>query len=80
MLRGRESLEAAGAVRIGDRAALEVVFHEAVDFLTGNDSPLSMALASALKESGGTPPRMDLVHTVQAAGDLVRALTIPTKE
>jgi len=46
------------------RAALEVVFHEAVHFLTGNDSPLGLAIASALKESGGTPPRMDLVHAV----------------
>ena len=57
-----------------DRAALEVVFHEAVHFLTGNDSPLGMALASALKESGGTPPRMDLVHGVHffLTGEAVR--------
>jgi hypothetical protein len=57
-----------------DRAALEVVFHEAVHFLTGNDSPLGVALASALKESGGTPPRMDLVHGVHffLTGEAVR--------
>jgi hypothetical protein len=57
-----------------DRAALEVVFHEAVHFLTRSDSPLGMALASALKEVGGTPPRMDLVHGVHffLTGEAVR--------
>jgi hypothetical protein len=35
-----------------DRAALEVVFHEASHFLTSGDSPLSTTLAAAVRESG----------------------------
>ena len=57
-----------------ERAALEVAFHEAVHALTTPDSPLAMALASAIKESGTTPPRMDLVHAVHffITGEAVR--------
>jgi hypothetical protein len=39
-----------------NRAALEIVFHEASHFLSKPDSPLSAALAAAAKESGFTPP------------------------
>jgi hypothetical protein len=57
-----------------DRAALEVVFHEAVHFLTTPGSPVSTAIASAVKESGATPPKMDLVHAVHfyITGEAVR--------
>jgi hypothetical protein len=57
-----------------DRAALEVAFHEAVHFLTGPDSPLGTALASAVKASGATLPRMDIGHAVHffIAGEAVR--------
>ena len=57
-----------------DRAALEVAFHEAVHFVAGPDTPLGVALASAIKESGITPPRMDLVHAVHffVSGEAVR--------
>jgi hypothetical protein len=57
-----------------DRAALEVVVHEASHALTTMSSPLSTALASAVKESGATLPRMDLLHAVHFAisGEVVR--------
>jgi len=57
-----------------DRAALEVAFHEAVHALTTPDSPLSTALATAVKTSGATLPRMDLVHAVHffITGEAVR--------
>lgn len=56
-----------------DRAALEIVFHEASHFLSKPDSPLSTALAAAAKESGFTPPG-DLVHQVHffMTGETVR--------
>jgi len=56
-----------------DRAALEVVFHEASHFLAGPWSPLSTALAAAAEESGFTPPG-DLVHQVHffMTGETVR--------
>jgi hypothetical protein len=56
-----------------DRAALEIVFHEATHFLSKPDSPLSTALAAAAKESGFTPPA-DLVHRVHffMTGETVR--------
>ena len=57
-----------------DRAALEVAFHEAVHSLTTTGSPLSSALASAVKASGATLPQMDLVHAVHffISGEAVR--------
>jgi len=57
-----------------DRAALEVAFHEAVHLLTGPQSPLGTALASAVKASGATLPRMDPVHAVHffITGEAVR--------
>lgn len=57
-----------------DRAALEVAFHEAVHALTTPESPLAAALAAAAKASGGTLPRMDLVHAVHffIVGEAVR--------
>lgn len=60
-----------------DRAALEIVFHEACHFLTDPDSPLSAALAAAAKESGFTPPR-DLVHQVHffMTGETVRRVLV----
>ena len=56
-----------------DRAALEIVFHEASHFLTNPDSPLSTALAAAAKEAGFTP-QGDLVHQVHffMTGETVR--------
>ena len=56
------------------RAALESAFHEAAHALTTPGSPLATALASAVKESGGTLPRMDLVHAVHffISGEAVR--------
>lgn len=56
-----------------DRAALEIVFHEASHFLATPDSPLSTALAAAAKESGFTP-QGDLVHQVHffMTGETVR--------
>jgi len=56
-----------------DRAALEVVFHEASHFLAGPGSPLSTALAVAAQESGFNPPG-DLVHQVHffMTGETVR--------
>jgi hypothetical protein len=57
-----------------DRAALEVVFHEASHALATTGSPLDTALASAVKESGGTLPRIPLLHAVHFAisGEAVR--------
>jgi hypothetical protein len=57
-----------------DRAALETAFHEAVHSLATAGSPLSTALASAVKASGATLPQMDLVHAVHffIAGEAVR--------
>jgi hypothetical protein len=57
-----------------ERAALEVAFHEAAHALTAPGSPLSTALASAAKASGGALPQMDLVHAVHffITGDAVR--------
>jgi hypothetical protein len=57
-----------------NRAALETAFHEAVHALTTPESPLSTALASAVKASGATLPRMDLVHAVHffITGEAVR--------
>lgn len=57
-----------------DRAALEVVFHEASHALATMGSPLDRALASAVKESGVAPPRMPLLHAVHFAisGEAVR--------
>jgi hypothetical protein len=57
-----------------DRAALEVIFHEASHALATMTSPLAMALDSAVKESGGTPPRIPLLHAVHFAisGEAVR--------
>ena len=57
-----------------DRAALEVVVHDAVHFLTMPESPLSMAIGSAIKASGIAPPRMDLVHAMHffVTGEAVR--------
>jgi len=46
-----------------DRAALEIVFHEASHFLATPDSPLGKALASAFSDAGVAPPR-DFVHQV----------------
>lgn len=56
------------------RAALESAFHEAAHALTTPGSPVATALASAVKESGGTLPRMDLVHAVHffISGEAVR--------
>jgi len=56
-----------------DRAALEIVFHEASHFLSKPDSPLSTALAAAAKESGFTPPG-GFVHQVHffMTGETVR--------
>jgi hypothetical protein len=56
------------------RAALEVVFHEASHALTRMNSPLSTALAAAVKDSGATPPRIPLVHAVHffITGEVVR--------
>jgi hypothetical protein len=56
------------------RAALESAFHEAAHALTTPASPLATALASAVKESGATLPRMDLVHAVHffISGEAVR--------
>jgi hypothetical protein len=56
-----------------DRAALEVVFHEASHFLTGLNTPLSPALAAAARDVGGTV-RGDLTHPVHffMTGEAVR--------
>jgi hypothetical protein len=56
-----------------DRAALEIVFHEASAFLTGFDSPLRAALAAATREGSGTV-RGDLTHPVHffMTGEAVR--------
>ena len=56
-----------------DRAALEILFHEASHFLTPPASPLSSALEAAAKESGFTP-QGDLVHQVHffMTGEMVR--------
>jgi len=56
-----------------DRAALEIVFHEASHFLTNPDSPLSTALTAAAMESGFTPPA-GFVHQVHffMTGETVR--------
>jgi len=56
-----------------DRAALEIVFHEASHFFTNPDSPLSTAVAATVKESGFTP-QGDLVHQVHffMTGETVR--------
>jgi hypothetical protein len=56
------------------RAALESAFHEAAHALTTPGSPLAAALASAVKASGATLPRMDLVHAVHffISGEAVR--------
>ena len=56
-----------------DRAALEIVFHEASHFFTNPGSPLSTAVAAAVKESGLTPEG-DLVHQVHffMTGETVR--------
>lgn len=56
-----------------DRGALEIVFHEASHFFTNPDSPLSTALAAAVKESGFTP-QGDLVHQVH---EVTSGITIP---
>jgi hypothetical protein len=60
-----------------DRAALETVFHEAVHFLATNDSPLGIALASAIKEGGGAP-QPGLVHQVHffLIGEAVRRVFV----
>jgi hypothetical protein len=56
-----------------DRAALEIVFHEASHSLATADSPLGTALASAFSDAGVTPPR-DFVHQVHffMTGEAVR--------
>lgn len=56
-----------------DRAALELVFHEAGHFLTGRTTPLATALAAAT-ERLGNPFRGDLKHAVNfyLTGEVVR--------
>ncbi|MEO5819615.1 MAG: hypothetical protein ABIT71_03860 [Vicinamibacteraceae bacterium] len=56
-----------------DRAALEVVFHEASHFLTGRDTPLREALEAAARNVGGRAPG-DLAHPVHffMTGEAVR--------
>jgi len=56
-----------------DRAALEMVFHEAAHFLTGRRTPLSTALKAAT-ERLGNPFRGDLKHAVNfyLTGEVVR--------
>jgi hypothetical protein len=63
-----------------DRAALEVMFHEASHALTRTNSPLSVALASAVKESGATPPRIPILHAVHffITGEAVRRVFAQT--
>jgi hypothetical protein len=63
-----------------DRAALEVVFHQASHALTRTNSPLSVALASAIKESGATAPRIPLLHAVHFSitGEAVRRVFAQT--
>jgi hypothetical protein len=56
-----------------DRAALEIVFHEASHFLATPDSPLGKALEAAFSTAGVTVPR-DFVHQVHffMTGEAVR--------
>jgi hypothetical protein len=56
-----------------DRAALEVVFHEASHFLTGFNTPLRAALETAARDVGGGA-RGDLTHPVHffMTGEAVR--------
>ena len=56
-----------------DRAALEVVFHEASHFLTGFQTPLRAALEAAARNVGGSVPG-DLTHPVHffMTGEAVR--------
>ena len=56
-----------------DRAALEVVFHEASHFLTASNTPLRAALEAAARNAGGSV-KGDLTHPVHffMTGEAVR--------
>jgi hypothetical protein len=62
-------------------AALEIVFHEASHLLTGNRSPLRVALDSAARAAGQTLPR-DLWHAAlfYTTGETVRRTLAGTGE